>query len=93
MPYRLAYHPAIAQEDLPEIPANVRARIAHAIQTRLTAEPERYGSPLRGTLKGYWKLRVGDYRVVYRIVAEEVRILAIRHRRGIYPEAARRTGS
>lgn len=91
MPYRLVYHPAILREDLPEIPANVRARIANAIQTRLTMEPERYGSPLRGTLKGYWKLRVGDYRVVYRIAVHEVRILAIRHRTRIYQDAFRRT--
>ncbi len=90
MLYRLVYHPAIVQDDLPGIPANVQARIAHAIQTRLTTEPERYGSPLRGTLKGYWKLRVGDYRAVYRVEGNEVRILAIRHRKGIYPEATRR---
>jgi hypothetical protein len=29
--------------------------------------PQEYGTPLRKTLKGYWKLRVGDYRVVYKI--------------------------
>jgi mRNA interferase RelE/StbE len=90
MTYRLVYHSAVPEEDLPEIPANMRARIARAIETRLTENPEQYGSPLRGTLKGYWKLRVGDYRVVYRVAEDEVRILAIRHRKKVYEYAPSR---
>lgn len=86
MAYRLVYHPAVAETDLPDIPTNIRERIARAIESRLTVAPDRYGSPLRGTLKGYWKLRVGDYRVVYRITGEEAWILAIRHQRQIYEE-------
>jgi mRNA interferase RelE/StbE len=90
MTYRLVYHSAVPEEDLPEIPANMRARIARAIETRLTENPEQYGSPLRGTLKGYWKLRVGDYRVDYRVAEDEVRILAIRHRKKVYEYAPSR---
>lgn len=90
--YRLVYHPAIAEEDLPKIPADIRRRIARAIEMRLSGQPERYGKPLRGTLRGYWKLRVGDYRVVFRVVGREVWILAIRHRRDVYGKAARRPG-
>jgi mRNA interferase RelE/StbE len=89
MTYRLVYHPAIAEDDLPQIPANLRARIARALETRLTNAPDHYGSPLRGTLKGYWKLGVGDYRVVYRVAGDEVRILAIRHRKSLYEERSR----
>jgi mRNA interferase RelE/StbE len=89
MTYRLVYHPAIAEDDLPQIPANLRARIARALETRLTKAPDHYGSPLRGTLKGYWKLGVGDYRVVYRVAGDEVRILAIRHRKSLYEERSR----
>ncbi|MBS3918437.1 MAG: type II toxin-antitoxin system RelE/ParE family toxin [Deltaproteobacteria bacterium] len=33
------------------------------------------------TLRGYWKLRVGDYRVVFKIVDEEVWVLGIIHRK------------
>ncbi len=84
MPYTLGYHPRVAEDDLPGIPANLHARIARSIHGRLTSEPVRYGVPLRGTLKGYWKLRVGDYRVVFSIAGEEVWILAILHRRDVY---------
>ena len=91
MGFRVIYHPAVAGEDLPRIPADIRERIARAIQTRLTTAPERYGKPLRGTLRGYWKLRVGDYRVVFKTIGDEVRILAIRHRRDVYDESVRRS--
>lgn len=84
MPYSLHYHPAVAADDLPEIPVNLRERLARAIQTRLTTTPERFGAPLRGSLKGYWKLRVGDYRVVFKIVGSEVWILTILHRKVVY---------
>jgi mRNA interferase RelE/StbE len=56
----------------------------------LSTTPERYGVPLAGTLRGYWKLRVGDYRVVFRVTADAVWILAILHRREVYEAAERR---
>lgn len=90
MSFRLTYHPAVASEDLPSIPGNIRRRIADAIETRLTETPEQFGAPLRKTLKGYWKLRVGDYRVVFKVTSMEVRILAIRHRKQVYLDVVRR---
>lgn len=92
MPFELRYHPAIADEDIPRIPQNLHRRIAGAIESRLTQAPHQYGAPLRKTLKGYWKLRVGDYRVVYKIEENEVWILAIRHRKTVYEDILQRLG-
>lgn len=92
MPYTLRYHPRVAGDDLPDVPANLHARIARSIDGRLTSEPMRYGVPLRGTLKGYWKLRVGDYRVVFKVTGQEVWILTILHRREVYEAVAARLG-
>ena len=78
------------EDDLPRIPSNMRDRIGRALQSRLTVNPERYGAPLRGSLRGYWKLRVGDYRAVYQIIGGEVRVLAILHRSRVYEAAAKR---
>lgn len=86
----LRYHPRVADEDLKRIPQQSRTRIARAIESRLTSAPERYGSPLAGNLRGYWKLRVGDYRVVFRVERTVVWIMAIVHRREVYERAARR---
>ena len=49
--------------------------------------PIKYGDPLRKTLKGYRKVRVGDYRIVYKIEGEYISILGIRHRKEIYKKA------
>jgi mRNA interferase RelE/StbE len=67
-----------------------KRRIATAIETRLTDAPELCGAPLRKTLKGHWKLRVGDYRVVYKMNGDEVVILGIRNRRAVYEDILRR---
>jgi len=90
--YTLRYHPRVAEDDLPDVPANLHARIARSIDGRLTTEPMRYGVPLRGTLKGYWKLRVGDYRIVFKITGQEVWVLTILHRREVYEAVAARLG-
>ena len=92
-PYRLLYHPAVRSEDIPRINRNLRKRIARAIQTRLGTAPQQYGEPLKRTLKGYWKLRVGDYRVVFRILRREVWIYGVIHRRDVYTRIAQRLSS
>ena len=84
--FRLLYHPAVATDDLPLIPRNLQSRIARAIEQRLATSPDRAGTPLRGTLKGYWKLRVGDYRVVYAVRGTDIWILAIRHPATVYTD-------
>jgi len=80
----------VVEDDLPRIPTNMRERLSRSMKTRLTSAPERYGAPLRSSLRGYWKLRVGDYRAVFRIVGNEVRILAVLHRSRVYETAAKR---
>jgi mRNA interferase RelE/StbE len=71
----------------------MKERIRNAIENRLAVSPERYGVPLRKTLKGYWKLRVGDYRIVFRMTSDQVTILVIVRRKTVYQEAGKRTGS
>jgi len=89
VPYTLRYDPRVADHDLVKIPTETRRRIARLIEARLATSPERFGMPLRA-LGGYWKLRVGDYRVVYKIAEDEVWILAVMPRKDVYPRASRR---
>ena len=76
--------------DIPLLDARLRTRIKNAIETRLVTAPHLYGEPLRKTLRGYWKLRVGDYRVVFKIVEAEVWILGIIHRKKVYDTIGKR---
>ena len=66
----------------------IRRRIKGAIEQKLVTAPETFGVPLRRSLRGYRKLRVGDYRVVFRVSAATVYVLAIMHRSGVYDHSA-----
>lgn len=63
MSFRLKYHPDVVADDIPALDARLKARIRIAIESRFATAPNQYGEPLRKTLKGYWKLRVGNYRI------------------------------
>ncbi|MFA4842364.1 MAG: type II toxin-antitoxin system RelE/ParE family toxin [Candidatus Omnitrophota bacterium] len=86
MAFRLLYHPDIKKHDLPRIPRNIKEIILRAIEERLAIEPLAYGEPLRQSLKGYRKLRVGDYRILYRIENQDIIILKIGHRNEVYSQ-------
>ena len=89
MKYGLIYHPEV-KDDIRNIPANIKTRIRKAIETRLQTDPVLYGQPLRQSLKGHRKLRVGDWRVIYRVEASTVIILMIGNRKNVYNEVFRR---
>jgi len=84
MTFVVKYYPDVLSEDIPAISPGMRALIRKAIETRLMYAPQDYGEPLRKTLKGYWKLRVGDYRIVFKIRENIVQIIGIGHRKDIY---------
>jgi mRNA interferase RelE/StbE len=86
---RLLYHHDIP-DDVAAIPRNIRNIIHRAIDERLASDPLRFGEPLRRSLQGYRKLRVGDYRVVYRIAGHDVIVLKIGHRKDVYGKAEKR---
>jgi mRNA interferase RelE/StbE len=74
-----------AEKDLKRLSPEIRARAATAIRD-LAKNPRPTGSrKLAGTADD-WRIRVGDYRIIYEI-ADEVRIIRInrvRHRSDVY---------
>lgn len=51
-------------------------------------DPLRFGLALRRNLKGFMKLRIGDYRIIYSIHKETitVHVIKIGHRKEVYEE-------
>ena len=90
MPYRLLYHPLVKEKDIPKLNARIKNRIKEAIKNRLLSGPEKYSEPLRNTLKGYRKLRVGDYRIVLQIDKNDIYILGICHHKDVYGRVEKR---
>ncbi len=82
--FEILYHNKVVKEDIPRLSLIWREKIRFAIEEKLTIAPDFYGKPLRRSLAGYRKLRVGDYRVVFRIQGDKVFVLAIMHRSVIY---------
>ena len=75
-----------ALRDLQSLPRDVRERIRERIDL-LVENPRPHGvKSLQGGQKGYLRIRVGDYRVIYRIENDHlvVMVVAIGHRREIY---------
>jgi mRNA interferase RelE/StbE len=88
---QILYHPHVKSEDIPRLDHAIARRIEKIIKNRLSRDPELFGLPLRRGLSGYRKMRMGDYRIIYKVVAKQIRILAIGHRSDIYSIAPERT--
>ena len=89
-PYEVLLHHEFPK-DLKGFPANIQGRILKAIEERLTQAPGQYGERLRQSLHGYWKLRVGDYRVVFEVLNRQVRVYGVMDRREVYTAISKRT--
>lgn len=80
----IKYYPRVIAHDIPTLEKLVKVRIHRAIEQKLARNPLLYGEPLHGVLKKLWKLRIGDWRVIYTIKSRTVEIVAIGHRKNIY---------
>jgi len=91
--YTILYHPQV-DDDLESVGPSAARRIVTAIDSKLTIAPLQFGSRLSDTLSDFRKLRVGDYRIVYKVEETQVTVyvLAVGPRRDkeIYKAALKR---
>jgi mRNA interferase RelE/StbE len=77
-----------AARDLRKLGAVAERAILRYLRQRIaTAEnPRRFGKPLTADLKGLWRYRVGNYRIVAAIEDDRfvVLIVTVGHRREVY---------
>lgn len=76
--WEVEIHPLVFKEDFRKIDRVFQQDVIKAIRKKLTAFPHHYGEPLSGDYKGYWKLRVGDFRVIYRIDKNQIKVFVIK---------------
>ncbi len=75
---------ASAKKELGKLPKNIYIRVLKSLQ-KLTTDPR--GSSCKKLVGSeLWRLRVGDYRVVYEIVDSKliVTIIRVSHRKDVY---------
>lgn len=85
--WTVAFDPAAAKE-LKKLGCEPARRIIDILETRIATldDPRDLGKPLLGEWSGYWRWRVGDYRIIARIEDERIVIFVLRvaHRREVY---------
>lgn len=87
MKYRVRLSPN-AEKQLSKLDKHIAKMISSWIYGHLVdcENPRQYGKPLVENRSGQWRYRVGDYRIIAEIEAEELVILVIEigHRRYVY---------
>lgn len=76
--WKIKIHPLITEEDFKKIDKHDQSIILKTIYKKLSIAPEEYGSPLRGPLKGYWKLKISHYRIIYRIDKNTIKVFVLK---------------
>ncbi len=76
--WKIHIHKLVLSEDFRSINHSDQRLILKSIRKKLSVDPHNYGKPLLGELKGYWRLRCGDYRAIYRINLEAIEVLVIK---------------
>jgi mRNA interferase RelE/StbE len=75
-----------AQREFDRLPATIRARVLRIFE-RLTAWAEVSGAkPLSGDWAGHYRIRTGDWRVVFRVVTPRLIVVRIKHRSEVYED-------
>lgn len=79
---------AKALTDVRKLGSTARVRILRFLEERIAAadDPRSLGKALSGDKAGFWRYRVGDYRIIARIEDQRlvVLVVAIGHRSDVY---------
>jgi mRNA interferase RelE/StbE len=85
--WRVEFDRAAARE-LRKLGAEAERRVLAFLRTRIagSSDPRRLGQPLTGDRHGFWRYRVGDYRIVAAIEDDRLVVLVVTvgHRREVY---------
>ena len=82
MAYNIVYKKSV-HRDLKKLPKAEIVRILDRIEEDLLKKPES-NPALKGEFAGLRKFRVGDYRVIYALLGNDILILRIGNRRDVY---------
>ena len=82
--HKVEYLESVVKDDIPKLPKTEKKRIKQAIEERLIKDPVHFGKPLRYSLKGCRRMRVGHYRIIFKLETKTILIVKIGHRKEIY---------
>jgi len=73
-------------KDLKKLDRKTAKKIINKVKNYLTQTPIELGTQLKGSLKGFCRYRIGEYRIIYAIdhAEKKIIILNVNHRKKIY---------
>lgn len=85
MAYNVIWHEGTLK-DLKKLNRTSVKKIVAKVKNYLIQDPVKLGTPLKGNLKGLYRYRIGEYRVIYVIdqAEKKIIILKVNHRKKIY---------
>ena len=84
--YRISAASRRVEKEIADLPGTIRIRVVQAIR-QLADNPRPPGArKLSGEMRGAWRVRIGNYRVIYDIDDDTrlVIVLTVAHRREAY---------
>lgn len=75
-----------AQSEFEDLPLDIQVRVLRIFE-RLGDWPSVSGAkPLRGEWAGHYRIRTGDWRVIFQVISPRVIVVRIKHRREVYED-------
>ena len=82
MARKIVYKSSI-KHDLKNLDRNRAGELIQKIKEKLESDPNS-GEPLHGEFNGLYRLRIGEYRVIYTKINDTILVLRIRYRSKVY---------
>jgi mRNA interferase RelE/StbE len=87
MAWKIEFDP-VARRELEKLDKTISDRILRFLRERIEPldDPRKLGARLQGTLREFWKYRVGDYRLICSLKNDRMLVVVVRvgHRRHVY---------
>jgi mRNA interferase RelE/StbE len=84
--FKILYHKNI-KKDLKSLDKSIVDAFFKIVESRISINPFS-GERLKGKLRDIWKYRIGNYRILYTMHQDELRVLILRfkHRKNVYDD-------
>lgn len=87
MKYGIRYSKHVDWKRFKKLSKRNKERVRDAIEQKLMTDPVVFGKPMQHSMVGCRSLRIGEFRIIYRIEEGIVEILLFGHRSTVYAEA------
>jgi mRNA interferase RelE/StbE len=84
--FKIIYDENFNNKYLNKLSISQKKRLKTFIEEKLAVMPHYFAIPLKGTLNDLWRARVGDLRIIFKLINNEILIIIIKieHRKNIY---------